>query len=154
MKTKIFLIIFIGLILSMPVMNGWGDQAESTQGVIVENTGSTNFSGFRMLIAPSGQVKVTPYGKKSLNLVYANGDWGVPPELVKKLVDDLNTVMPLSKLKTNGCVKSDSFGSKTYVIYKGQTSADIQCMETEDFLNDIDAIMRRIPARAHATRIN
>lgn len=140
----------VGSIL-VPVNYGFGDQGNDE--VIVEDTGSTNFSGYRMVIEPSGEVNVMAYGKDSRHLVYDNGRHNVPPEAAKKLIDDLEAVMPLSGLQTVGCAKSASFGTRTYVTYKGQTSPDIQCMKSEEFIKDIYMIKGTIPRAQNGVKL-
>lgn len=140
----------IGLIL-IPVINGFGDQGND--GVIVEDTGSSNFSGYRMVIEPSGEIDVTAHGKDSRNLVYENGKYNASPESVKKLMDDLEAATPLSGLQTMGCAKSASFGTRTYVTYKGETSPDIQCVKREGFVDDIYTIMGTIPRAQNGVKL-
>lgn len=139
---NLFLIIYIGSML-VPVVDSWGDQGNDD--VIVDNSGSTNFSGYRVIIGPSGQVNVTAHGKISINTVYQDGQYKIPAETAGKLIIDLEAVMPLSGLRSMGCAKSVSFGTSTFVTYKGQTSPDIQCMKSEEFKKDIAVIMETIP---------
>jgi hypothetical protein len=141
-KLYLFLAILFGS-LPFPVVNGWGGQGNDE--VIVDNSGSTNFSGYRVVIDPSGQVNVMAHGRSSLNSVYQNGQYRIPAETAGKLISDLEAAMPLSGLAGTGCAKSVSFGTSTFVTYKGQTSPDIQCMKSEDLKKDIAVIMEAIP---------
>jgi hypothetical protein len=150
MVFKAFLIMSIVLI-SPSLINGFGDQGNDD--VVVKDTGSSNFSGYQMVIGPSGEVNVMVYGKDSRHLVYDNGRYNVPPESVKKLINDLDAVMPLSGLGSIGCAKSASFGTRTYVTYKGQTSPDIQCMKSEDFIKDIYIIKGAIPRAQNGVKL-
>ena len=142
--------IIIGLILA-PVGNGFGDQGNNE--VIIDDSGSTNFSGYRATIEPSGQVDILAHGRVSNNSVYSYGKYKVAPEDVKKLIDDLEAVMPLSKLSADFCVRSVSFGTKTYVTYKDQTSPDIQCLKSKEFVKDIYRIMATIPRGQNGVKL-
>jgi len=117
----------------------------SKSSVIVEDTGSTNFSGYRIVVDPSGVVNVTSHGRISINVIYPNGHYKVSSEVVHKLMDDLDTDMPLSALKSVACAKSASFGTSTFVTYKGQTSPDIKCLVThKNFVDDVYNVLGSI----------
>lgn len=139
---RLFLIIYFGSMLVF-IVKSWADQGNDD--VIVDNSGSTNFSGYRMIIKPSGEINVTAHGKISINTVYQDGQYKIPAKTAGKLISDLDAVMPLSGLVRLGCAKSVSFGTSTYVTYKGQTSPDIQCMISADFKKDIAVIMDMVP---------
>jgi len=147
---RIFSIIIVGLLL-FPMVNSFGDQGDND--VIVDNSGSTNFSGYRIIIKPSGQINILPHGRMRANLVYSKGDYTVPSQSALKLISDLEAVMPLSGLKSPRCMKSVSFGTRTFVTYKGQTSSDIQCMKTEEFVKDINTIMTTISKAQNDVKI-
>jgi len=138
----LFLIISFGVIPVFTI-NSRGDQGNVE--VIVDNSGSSNFSGYRVIIEADGQVKVMDHGRSSINSAYKNGQYTLPVQVVRKLFSDLEAVMPLSGLESIGCAKSASFGTTTFVTYKGQTSPDIQCMKSEAFIKDISQIMLAIP---------
>jgi len=145
---RAFLILIIGLaVFSVFVFQASAQQLASTGNVIVEDTGSTNFSGYRIAIEPSGQVNVMGNGKEKRNLVYSYGQYNVSPETVKQLINDLEAVMPLSGVTPVFCMKSVSFGTITRIIYKGQTSPDIQCMKNAQFVKDVYVIMGKIPRK-------
>lgn len=144
---KFFLIMILGwMMVDVPVFqisaqqlatDGKDSWNQSNKNVIVDTTGSSNFSGYRAVIEPSGQIAIMGNGDVSRNKV--------SPELAKKLIVDLEAVMPLSGLKSVGCFKSASFGTKTFVTYKNQKSPDIQCMKSEGFVKDVDEIIKTIP---------
>lgn len=143
LRTCITLIIGIGMFF-LCVFQVSAQELTSDEKVIVKDTGSTNNSGYQMVIEPSGLVKVTLENVRR-NSVYADGQYNVPPNLVKPLIVDLNAVMPLTNLSGGSCAKSASFGTSTYVTYKGQTSPDIQCMKREEFVDDVYTIIGKIP---------
>jgi hypothetical protein len=122
-------------------------QAPAGDTVIIENSGSTNVSGYQIVIESSGQVTVTPFGRINPlgNRAYANGRYHVPLEMVKNLVDDLNSALPFPGTAAV-CAKSVSFGTQTHVTFKGQASPDIECMgNREKYVHDIFEIERNIP---------
>lgn len=120
-------------------------QSPKDEVVIIDNSGSTNFSGYRMVIDNTGRVEIMRHGKASINLVYSNGFYNVSPELVRNLINDLKAILPFSELTPRQCAKSVSFGTSTFVTYKGQTSPDIQCRQDEKFVKDVFQITGAIP---------
>ena len=142
-RTCITLIIGVGMFLLF-VFQVSAQELTPDEKVIVKDTGSTNNSGYQIVIEPSGRVKVTVENVRR-NSVYADGQYNVSPNLVKQLIVDLNVVMPLTNLNMGNCAKSASFGTSTYVTYKGQTSPDIQCMKREKFVDDVYTIIGKIP---------
>lgn len=114
--------------------------------VIIENTGSTNFSGYKMVVAPSGEVTVTSFGRISPmgHQVFTQGLYHLPQASARKLLGDLNSALPFSGAP-GSCVKSVSFGTATYVIFKGQKSPDIQCLRNgPQYVQDVFNIQRAI----------
>jgi len=146
----LFLIIFLGNITVFTV-NCRGDQGNDE--VIVDNSGSSNFSGYRVIIDADGQVSVMSRGRNSRNTAFQNGQYTLPVGEVKKLVSDLEAVMPLSGLESIGCAKSASFGTSTFVTFKDQTSPDIQCVKGQDFIKDIADIMQAIPRAQNGVKL-
>src|ERR1051325_11677971 len=52
----------------------------------------------------------------------------MPLELVQKFFSDLRAARPLSQLELETpCAKSISFGTSTYISYKGELSPDLSC---------------------------
>jgi len=91
------------------------------ESIIIENTGSTNYKGFQIVVDP-------------LQAPYSNS-----PE-VKQFLDDLDLFTPFSKLPHVGCVKSVSFGTRTFITYRGEKSPDAECFP--QLLRDIGTIER------------
>jgi hypothetical protein len=115
------------------------------EAVTISNSGSTNFSGYQIVIEPTGQADITAYGKQSLNTVYHDGRYQVPVDKVKVLIDDLNSAMPLSQQPPRGdCMKSVSFGTSIALTYKGQRLQDIECLQNQKFYQDTQAILQAI----------
>ena len=88
--------------------------------IVVSNTGSTNFIGYRVLIAPGGQVS------------YVSGDGPgnsvLPRPLLRRLKRDVAAASPLSRLpEAAACMKPMSFGTSTFVALGGERSPDLTC---------------------------
>ena len=88
--------------------------------IVVSNTGSTNFIGYRMLIVPSGQVS------------YVSGDGPgnsvLPRQLLRHLKRDIAAASPLSLLPQPAiCMKPMSFGTSTFVALGGERSPELTC---------------------------
>ena len=91
--------------------------------IVVSNTGSTNFIGYRVLIAPGGQVS------------YVSGDGPgnsvLPRPLLRRLKHDIAAASPLSHLpEPRICMKPMSFGTSTFVALGGERSPDLTCPAT------------------------
>ena len=87
---------------------------------VILNTGSTNTPGYRIVVSPSGEAQYIV-------------DRGTPvrgsisTELAFHFFSDLRAAMPLSKLPTEPCMKSASFGTSTFIWWQGQRSPDVSC---------------------------
>jgi len=86
---------------------------------IVVNSGSTNFMGYQIAVAPSGSVSYV-MGKKS-------GKGQLTATLTQKFFQDIKAAMPLSQLPKQGCIKSTSFGTSTVIILGSERSPDVSC---------------------------
>ena len=117
-------------------------KAMPVQTALIENTGSTNTLGYQLQISSDGTVaklfktaiRVTTVIIKPI----AARDAG-------KLFQDLNTAMPLSALPVRHGMRSASFGTETYITYKGQKSPDLTFASdprTVALKADIDAITK------------
>lgn len=88
--------------------------------IVVSNTGSTNFIGYRVTIAPGGQVR------------YVTGDGPgnslLPKPLLRRLKRDVAAASPMSHLpEPRVCMKAISFGTSTFVALGGERSPDLTC---------------------------
>ena len=66
---------------------------------------------------------------------------------VKKLFADLNAAMPLTSLPVRHGMRSASFGTETFITYKGQQSPDLTFASdprTVALKADIDAITKTL----------
>jgi hypothetical protein len=116
----------------------------------VMNTGSTNSPAYRIVISSSGHANYTVTGRRGVRgPSAANSSKAtavtLPASLTKKFFKDLGAAMPLSAMPAGQCAKSVSFGSSTYVIYRGETSPDITCpgdSKQQALLDDAQKILR------------
>jgi hypothetical protein len=86
---------------------------------VILNTGSTNTSGYRIVVQKSG------------NAEYVVGDQRakatVPDTIVSKFFSDLADATPLQELQSAACMKSVSFGTSVFVYWNHQRSPDLTC---------------------------
>ena len=119
-----------------------------TDSVVIVNSGSTNFAGYRIVVEKSGNAEYTAtprrYGPQS------QGAAGpvrkkVPRPLLQRLYSDLGAAKPLSALPEAHCMKSASFGSTLTVEFNGQKTPDLSCgdggsAEMENLARDVKEI--------------
>lgn len=110
----------------------------STTAVII-NSGSTNLIGYRIYIAPSGE----------LSYVAGNGQGQgkLSSGLKQRFFRDLAAAMPLSQLPVSSCIKSISFGTSTVVQLGGERSPDLSCPgngQSEALSHDLTAIVQSL----------
>lgn len=146
-----------GLLLFALVATSGAAMGE-TAPILIKDTGSTNGIGFQFTIyrhrpavcvyddwAKHRQItsrfphKLGPPDGKSV----------IPAALVSQFFQDVASQMPLSKLKHGHCLKSASFGSSTYIVYKEEESPDIQCLTkgSRRLYKDYTAILRSLRER-------
>ena len=105
--------------------------------IVVSNTGSTNFIGYRVMIAPGGQVR------------YVTGDGPgnslLPKPMLRRLKRDVAAASPLSHLpEPRVCMKPMSFGTSTFVALGGEVSPDLTCpanRAARALKNDVEKIV-------------
>ena len=88
-------------------------KAAPVESAIIENTGSTNTKGYQITVFSMGGAHMD--GK---NL-------GLPIAMNKQLFHDLAAAMPLTSLPVRHGMRSASFGTRTFITYKGQQSPDL-----------------------------
>ena len=109
---------------------------------IIQNTGSTNTQGYFLMLTSYGNWK--PSDQEDMDML------AVPAKqmpLVTKLFRDLAAAMPLSKLPARHGMRSASFGTRTFIIYKGQQSPDLTFGgddRTNALKADVDAITKAL----------
>ncbi len=144
-------------------------KAAPTQTAVIENTGSTNTLGYKIIVTVTGAVARITSAQSGgnthdlkLNDVMASNEAPLRDQ-AQKLFADLNTAMPLTTLPVRHGMRSASFGTRTTITYKGQTSPDLTFASdprTAALKADIDAITKtlgvgnapRHPIVTHADR--
>ena len=86
---------------------------------LIVNSGSTNRAGYRL--------RVYADGTTALQQADAAVRKHVSLALVERFFADLDAAGALDKLRRASCMKSASFGSATYVAYRGKMSPDLTC---------------------------
>jgi hypothetical protein len=109
---------------------------------VIENSGSTNTSGWRLTVYRSGSAEWTVSQRRNSPLCGKNKGT-LSPELTRRFFRDLSSLMPLSKLPAGHCAKSASFGTAMRATFQGATSPDLTCPaggETDQLLKDVGEI--------------
>lgn len=71
-------------------------------------------------------------------------------ELQNKLLADIKAASPLDQLPVRHCAKSVSFGTRTFVTFKGVQSPDISCAgQTDPRVLALQKDVNEIMAQAH-----
>ena len=104
----------------------------------IENTGSTNTLGYRIVVNLA-------YARPAVDDMEAANS--LPPDLRRRLFRDLHAAMPLSALPARHGLRSASFGTRTFITYKGQRSPDLSFggdPRVQALKADVDAITRTL----------
>lgn len=107
------------------------DPANSPDAAVILDSGSTNTSGYRLIVRASGKAEWSLFRRRGAqNCGSKNGN--LPPDLTQKFFQDLHSLAPLSKLPFQRCMKSASFGHTLRVTYEGASSPDLTCPPAAD----------------------
>jgi hypothetical protein len=88
-------------------------------GAVILDTGSTNTIGYRIVISATGAAEYVQGSNRATARV--------PSAVAAAFFADLKKGMPLSRLHVAPCMKSASFGTSTYLWWRGQRSPDLSC---------------------------
>lgn len=150
MLNKLTLLGAAGLLLAaLPV--GAKPKAAPVQTAVIMNTGSTNTTGYQILVFATGSIgydykALTPAGPDAISSFYAKTST-IPKVQAKKLFADLDAAMPLTSLPVRHGMRSASFGTRTTITYKGQQSPDLTFASdprTAALKADVDAITKTL----------
>ena len=86
---------------------------------VILNTGSTNGPGYRIVLQRSGNAEYV-HGPTRANVT-------IDAAIASRFFTDATHAMPLGRLRVLMCMKSASFGSQTFVWWRGQRTLDISC---------------------------
>jgi hypothetical protein len=115
------------------------------QHAVIENTGSTNSPGIKLIVDSSGAAEVQPHNAEARKTT-------VDARLSERLFQDLNAIGPLSALPRPHCMKSVSFGTSLYVEFNGERSPDLNCpVPADSKLAILQRDARELMDAAHAT---
>ena len=113
-----------------------GVSARALDGGTIVNSGSTNSAAFQLDVRSDGSTTFTVQGR-------APETRAIPPKSAALFLGNLRSALPLTPTKAEGCMKSASFGSSTFVIYHGHRSGDISCGQTlrdRTLMSDVNRI--------------
>jgi hypothetical protein len=96
-----------------------GAEPLNPRSIVIENSGSTNAIGFRVRISAEGRAAyVSGAGA---------GEALLPHAVFHRLRRDVERGLPLAGLPVPPCMKSVSFGTKTYLVVGMDRSPDLSC---------------------------
>ena len=121
------ILVTAGLLLAaLPLLAKPTPKVAPIETAVIENTGSTNTSGYKITLLSTGNTfriaSVSNGGSDH------NSEMGNKEPLrgqVRKLFTDLAAAMPLTSMPVRHGMRSASFGTATFIIYKGQRSPDL-----------------------------
>ena len=97
----------------------------NTPQAVVEDSGSTNVRGIRVIVQQDGHATVEEH----------NGDKHeikLNEQLCHRLIEEIKEVGPLDNIPAGHCMKSASFGSRITVEFNGAKSPDLTCPGVSD----------------------
>ena len=100
--------------------------AAQRDGAIIQNSGSTNFSGYTIKVWSDGSTSAVRSRRGGMPLGDATSGQ-IPLSVAEKLFQDLRSAKHGAQIARRSCVKSVSFGTSTVVFYHGWTSPDLTC---------------------------
>ena len=98
--------------------------------IVIKNSGSTNFPAATLIVQEDGSGTIT-YAGQAYQLQHVSS----PTKNFAKgtfafLVSVVGQIPNVSQIPIAMCAKSASFGSTTVVTYRGFTSGDLQCIDS------------------------
>lgn len=101
----------------------------------IVDSGSTNTSGFRIVVDRSGQADYKTTTRKNAPQTderSVNKHRQISRELVDRFYSDLEAAKPLSSLPEQRCMKSASFGTTMSIEFAGEKTPDLNCGDGGD----------------------
>jgi hypothetical protein len=151
---KVVIISAAGLLLTaLPALAKTPQKAKPklvpVQTALIENTGSTNTKGYQLDVSSDGSAAIST---GVISEAAATGQMVVHYKVgtikdASKFFQDLNTAMPLTGLPVRHGMRSASFGTATFITYKGQRSPDLTFASdprTVALKADIDSITKAL----------
>lgn len=130
------------LILAVLIAMASSDAAQTVQQATIEDTGSTNTLGVKIVVNTGGAAQMHVRGEEPRTV-------SINPDTCNRLFRDLKAFSPLSALPAVRCAKSVSFGTSLYVEYNGERSPDLSCRAPTDskvaqLQKDVSEIMQAV----------
>jgi hypothetical protein len=97
-----------------------GSPSARPDAIVIVNSGSTNFAGYRIVVDISGHAK--------FESGHTHGSTRLPGAILSKLKYDVVMAQPLSHVRArSNCAKSASFGSSSTVSLGPERTEDLSC---------------------------
>jgi len=94
--------------------------ADPQDSIVIENSGSTNTLGYRIIVSADGQA--------SFESGNSHGRERLPADLLSRLKYDVMMAQPLSHVRSAAtCMKPASFGTSIFVSLGAERTADLTC---------------------------
>lgn len=113
--------IIIGLALACVGAAG----ASQRDGATIVNSGSTNFSGYTIKVWSDGAT-LAVHANRGGNQLDAPVTGHIPQSVAQRFISEAHQARR-SRIASQPCMKSASFGTSTVVTYHGWTSPDLEC---------------------------
>ncbi len=144
---RVLALIMAGLILvALPAVAK--PKLVAVQTAVIENTGSTNTVGYKITVSLSpGGYHLDAASSDGQTRNKDTGDHNAMMQRVRTFFADLDAAMPLNTLPVRHGMRSASFGTKTFITYKGQRSPDLTFASdprTVALKSDIDGITKAL----------
>jgi len=122
--------------------------AATVDGAVVENSGSTNGAGWRMVIRSSGQATTQVLSRSQA----APSPFTPDPALVETFFRDVRAARD-SNTPPATCMKSASFGSRTMVLWHGWSSGDLSCPGNTGAMGALAQDVAALQSAGHVTAL-
>ena len=118
-RVSVVISVTAGLLLAaLPLFAKTAPKKAIEETVTIENSGSTNTAGYKIVMSSRGSASYAEPGAKPRAQALSLNS-------TAKLFADVVAAMPLASLPVRHGMRSASFGTDTYVIYRGQRSPDL-----------------------------
>ena len=126
-------VIVMGVAISLPLSSG-AAHPESSQPVLIENSGSSNRPGMHISIDRSGRAQCTTASRRFVQQSPdpAPQERKIDDAVVGRLYSALEAAKPLATLPKQHCMKSASFGTVLTVEWGGERTPDLNCGDGGD----------------------
>ena len=132
----VFILSTLALLAACGQINQGGSANPPSVFLIIRNTGSTNFPGFTITVNNDGSgtliyekcrsASTRPQCQKS-NKTFHSQTFQM--NTIRQLLSQISSIQ---NIPNHSCTKSASFGSVTKIVYNGQESGDISCIDATD----------------------